>query len=85
MAKKCKIEVFRKQIESTYSNSYIPFGDFGEIICYELHSQPINPRMNCKTSNKGNETGLTFRELADKWDITTEFLGELIADHCKKL
>ena len=42
-------------------------------------------RMKTKTVNNGNETGLTFRELAQKWGISTSFLGELVADHCKKL
>ena len=41
--------------------------------------------MNHKTMNNGYETGLTFKELAQKWGITVSFLGELIADHCKKL
>ena len=32
-----------------------------------------------------HEGGLTFKELAKKWDCTVEFLGQLIADHCKRL
>jgi len=55
------------------------------LLCYELHTQPVNPRMDGKTFTGGFETGLTFRELANKWGISTGFLGELIADHCKKL
>ena len=58
---------------------------FSEILCFELHDQPINPRMNHKTFNDGYSTGLTFKELADKWGISVTFLGELIADHCRKL
>lgn len=58
---------------------------FDEIICYELHSQPINPRMTHKSFNDGYNTGLTFKELAQKWGISVKFLGELIADHCSKL
>jgi len=58
---------------------------FDEILCYELHTQPINPRMTHKSFNGGYNTGLTFKELAQKWGITLPFLGELIADHCKKL
>lgn len=85
MTQKDRIQEFREQIQSAYKASYIPFADFGEIICYELHSQPVNPRMGSKTCNNGNETGLTFKELAQKWDISTAFLGELVADHCKKL
>lgn len=38
-----------------------------------------------KTFNDGYQTGLTFKELAHKWGISVTFLGELIADHCKKL
>jgi hypothetical protein len=80
-----KIQRFRENIENTYKNSHIPSADFGEILCYELHSQPINPRMDTFTCNEGRETGLTFKELAQKWGISTSFLGELISDHCKKL
>jgi len=32
-----------------------------------------------------HENGLTFRWLAEKWNITLDFLGELIYDHCKRL
>ena len=59
-------------------------GSFGEILCYELHSEPVNPRMMCKSSTE-HSTGLTFKELAQKWGISVSFLGELIADHCVKL
>lgn len=81
-----KIKQFRKHVETAYGNC--PFGykaGFDEILCYELHSQPVNPRMTIKTVNNGFETGLTFKELAQKWGINVRFLGELIADHCKKL
>lgn len=86
MGKKQKINQFREHIEDSYE--YAPTGcggSFGEILCYELHDQPINSRMNDITFNRGFCTGLTFRELADKWGISISFLGELIADHCKKL
>lgn len=76
---------FREQIEQAYIKANCEYADFGEILCYELHSQPVNPRMRCKTSNDGFSTGLTFKELAEKWGISVAFLGELIADHCKKL
>ena len=81
-----KIMEFREHMQRSY-HTHQPFksGDFGEILCYELHSQPINPRMNTKTMNYGFQTGLTFRELAKKWGISVTFLGELIADHCEKL
>lgn len=83
---KNKIEEFRKIIEKSYRK--IPTGcggSFGEILCFEFHSQPINPRMRHKTFNEGYETGLTFLELAQKWGISVSFLGNLIADHCEKL
>jgi len=41
--------------------------------------------MQGKTYSGGFDTGLTFKELAQKWGISVTFLGELIADHCKKL
>ena len=81
-----QIERFREHLEKTYaSKEFSCNASFDEMLCYELHSQPVNPRMDCKTSNDGFCTGLTFRELAQKWGITVAFLGELIADHCRKL
>lgn len=80
-----KINQFREHIEDIYE--YAPTGcgrSFGEILCFELHDQPINPRMT-NTTFSGFCTGLTFRELADKWGISVTFLGKLIAHHCKKL
>lgn len=59
-------------------------GSFGEILCYELHTEPINPRMEWKTRT-GFYTGLTFKELAEKWGISVTFLASLIADHCRML
>ena len=83
---KAKINKFRKHIERSYQTCPFAYkGGFDEILCYELHTQPINPRMNIKTMNNGYETGLTFKELADRWGISVSFLGELIADHCKRL
>ena len=29
--------------------------------------------------------GQTFKWLAEKWEISLPFLGELIADHCRRL
>lgn len=72
------VELFRDKIQNVYRDSYIPFADFGEILCYEIHSQPINPRMP-------EELGLTFKELSVKWGISNAFLGQLIEDHCRKL
>jgi hypothetical protein len=81
-----KINKFRKHVEVIYQSHPFEYkGGFDEILCYELHTQTVNPRMNTKTSSGGFETGLTFRELAEKWGISILFLGELIYDHCKKL
>ena len=83
--KKEKIEQFRAMIETCYNGSSNNYnGGFDEILCFELHSQPVNPRMGLRTSS-GYETGLTFKELAQKWNIPVSFLGELIFDHCKRL
>lgn len=80
------IKTFRKIIEERYAVANTGCGSsFDEILCYELHSQPINPRMNSKTISGGFETGLTFTELAKKWGIEVGFLGQLIADHCSEL
>ena len=79
------IENFRKQLQKSYVNAGSEYTGFDEILCYELHSQPINPRMRVKTMNDGFETGLTFKELAKKWGISVSFLGELIANHCERL
>ena len=78
---------FRRHIEKIYSNELAAgeYADFGEILCFEIHTQPVNPRMMHKTVTDGYETGLTFKELAQKWGISVTFLGELIADHCRKL
>ena len=85
-AKYEKIMEFREHLQKTYGNcSYTYRGGFDELLCYELHSQPVNPRMTTKTMNGGFQTGLTFKELAKKWGISVTFLGELIADHCEKL
>lgn len=74
-----RIQQFRSLVEDIYSSAATGCGgSFGEILCYEIHTQPVNPRM-------GYQTGLTFNELAQKWGISVEFLGELIADHCSKL
>ena len=29
--------------------------------------------------------GLTFKMLAQKWNCSVKFLGQLIADHCERL
>ena len=83
--KKASINNFRNHIQKSYIAANCIYADFGEILCYELHSQPINPRMRVKTFNNGFRVGLTFKELAEKWGISVSFLGELMSDHCKKL
>lgn len=78
--KRSKIEAFRLIIEMCYKNApTLCGGSFGEILCYEMHEQPINPRLEV------GDRGLTFLELAEKWGISVSFLGEIIADHCNKL
>lgn len=77
---------FREKIQTRYrlgrqrysSGADFRSGDFGEILCFEIHSQPDNGR-------PPGENGLTFKELAEKWDVSVSFLGEVIADHCRKL
>lgn len=81
-----KIAKFRKHIQETYAHTdHTYHASFDELLCYEMHSQPVNPRMNDKTMNDGFCTGLTFKELAHKWGISVSFLGELILDHCQRL
>ncbi len=61
----------RSEIESQYAGNPTGCGNsFGEILCYELHS---------------NGTGLTLTQLSLKWGISLPTLGELIWDHCKRL
>ncbi len=85
-AKDNRIKTFRSHIENMYHIAPTGCGgSFGELLCYEIHTQPVNPRMRHKTFNGGFDTGLTFKELAAKWGISVSFLGELILDHCEKL
>ncbi len=86
MIKNKEIDKFREQIEEVYKGCPTGCGgSFDEILCFEFHDQPHNPRMRWKSFNNGFSTGLTFKELAKKWDISVGFLGKIIADHCKKL
>lgn len=64
-----KIEQFRDQIEHDYEKH--PTGCGGSF--GEILCYEIH------------QQGLTFKRLAKLWDIDVAFLGELIADHCKKL
>ena len=85
MGKK-QISQFREIVEERYRIAPTSCGgSFGEILCYEIHTQPVNPRMDCKTFTGGFCTGLNFKELAQKWGISVSLLGELISDHCRKL
>ena len=64
---------FRIIIEERYEQHPTGAGNsFDEILCYELHHG----------SDGEHEGGLTFLWLANKWNISVSFLGELIHDHC---
>ena len=66
LSKKEQIKKFRAIIETCYNSNENNYnGGFDEILCFELHSQPVNPRMGVRTSS-GYETGLTFKEIAKK-------------------
>ncbi len=70
------INNLRKQIVNQYKDNPTGCGNsFGEILCYEIHHG----------SDGEHENGLTFLWLAKKWNISVSMLGELIADHCRKL
>lgn len=80
MKKQEKINQFRENVQKVYAeNAFSYYVGFDEILCYEMHSQPVTPRMDI------NSRGLTFKELAQKWGITVSFWGELIKDHCERL
>ena len=68
-----RIKEFRKQTERSYRACvFSEYASFDEILCYEIHDEPVNPRMRCKTLTDGFSTGLTFKELARKWGISTK-------------
>jgi len=63
------LEFVRNTIEEQYfTNPTGCGGSFGELLCYEIHTNH-----------------LTFKALADKWGISISTMGDLIADHCKRL
>jgi len=66
---KARIESFRNTIEELYTHH--PTGCGGSF--GEILCYEIH------------NNGETFKWLAEKWGISVTFLGELIADHCKKL
>lgn len=71
------LDWYRERVEKYYAKHPTGCGgSFGEILCYELHSQPNSGRSG---------TGLTFKELAKKWQVSVTLLGLLIADHCARL
>ena len=43
-------------------------GDFGELLCHNLHVRNMD-----------------FRQIAAEWNVSLAVLGELIADHCRRL
>ena len=70
------IEMTREWIVREYSNEYnehqgLPMGTRGDFA--ELLCYEIH------------NNGQTFCWLARKWHISVSMLGELIADHCRKL
>jgi len=69
LLRKMSIEEFRSHIENLYEKN--PTG------CGSSFGEILCYEIH--------ENGLTFLWLADKWEISVSFLGELIADHCKKL
>lgn len=67
----------RAEVEKQYAETVLPSGSkggcFGSILCDELHNGGVA------------KAGLNFTALAAKWGISVSLLGELIADHCKRL
>jgi len=67
------IESCRRRVEEQYAHVQLGSGGiggcFGSILCHELH----------------NGHGMHFSALAAKWGIPVSVLGELIADHCRRL
>lgn len=72
------IESCRRRIEEQYADiklsSGVVGGCFGSILCHELH-----------VGNDRHQAGLHFLALAAKWGISVTVLGDLIADHCRRL
>lgn len=72
------IDLLRHRVEKQYANTRLGSGTvggcFGSILCHELHmGDDLQP------------AGLHFTAIAKKWGITVSELGDLIADHCRKL
>jgi len=69
MHEESRIESFRRRIEEQYRDH--PTGAGGSF--GELLCYEIH------------ENGLTFCWLAEKWGVSLPTLGDLIADHCRRL
>ncbi len=79
---------FRDEIERRYKQHPTGCGgSFGEIPGFELHEGDPDEFLDYDASiaKNGIHAGCDFKNLAKKWGISLEFLGELILDHCKKL
>jgi hypothetical protein len=71
------IESCRRRVEEQYAHTTLSSGSvggcFGSILCSELHH------------GGPHGEGLHFSALAAKWNIPVSMLGEIIADHCRRL
>lgn len=79
---------FRNAIENAYESRPTGCGgSFGEILCFEIHHGDQREFLDYDESiaKNGIHAGCDFKNLAKKWGISLEFLGELILDHCKRL
>ena len=83
------VVAFREHIEKTYDAHPTGCGgSFGELLCYEIHDCPTKSDKAFPAFHDGGEgssRGLDFKRLAAKWGVSVSFLGELIADHCRRL
>jgi hypothetical protein len=72
------LESLRRRVEEQYRHTTLGSGCvggcFGSILCHELHM-----------GNDPQPAGLHFSALAAKWGIPVSVLGDLIADHCRRL
>lgn len=66
------IKEFREHIEALYQKK-------------ELGSGGIGGCFGSILCDELHSKGLHFKALAKKWNISVSFLGEVIADHCKRL
>ena len=77
------LETSRLWIVRAYSEDYNEYhglpkgttGGFDELLCHEMHNG----------HDGEHEGGLTFKWLAEKWNISLEVLAELVADHIRRL